>query len=396
MPILGRISNHLFNLIHGRNLVYNTCWEDPRIDRAALSLGPQDTILVITSAGCNALDYALAGVRKIYAVDLNPRQNALLELKLAGIEHLDFETFFKMFGEGRLTGIRGLYSDKLRPSLSPFAQTYWDRNIKMFAPEQGGFYFHGTSGQFARLINGYLDHILRARPVLQAILAAETLEEQRRLYHTHLREQFWTHAMRFFIGRDATLSLLGVPKAQRRQVESQYEGGIIKFVRDCMDAVFEHIPMVDNYFWRVYMTGRYSRKCCPEYLKPHNFQGLKSGLVDCIRIHTDSVEDFLRKNDVTISRYVLLDHMDWLAGHRFHLLESEWQAIVDKAAPGARILWRSGGLRTDYVDRAQVRVNGCDCRVGELLTYYCEMAHSLHRRDRVHTYGSFYIADLGV
>jgi len=49
-----------FNCIYGHNLVYNTCWEDPRLDRVALNLGAEDTLLVITSAGCNTLDYAWA------------------------------------------------------------------------------------------------------------------------------------------------------------------------------------------------------------------------------------------------------------------------------------------------------------------------------------------------
>ena len=54
-----RCDEALFRALSSRNLIYNTCWEDPRLDRVALQLGPQDNVLVITSAGCNALDYAL-------------------------------------------------------------------------------------------------------------------------------------------------------------------------------------------------------------------------------------------------------------------------------------------------------------------------------------------------
>lgn len=43
------------------------------------------------------LDYALLEPRHVYDVDLNYRQNALLELKLAAIKHLDFDHFFAMF-----------------------------------------------------------------------------------------------------------------------------------------------------------------------------------------------------------------------------------------------------------------------------------------------------------
>ncbi len=77
------------------------------------------------------------------------------------------------------------------------------------------------------------------------------------------------------------------------------------------------------------------------------------------------------------------------------MLELEWQAILDKASDNARVLWRSGGLRTDFIDRVQVTKDGKTIALPELLTYHEEQAKALHELDRVHTYGSFYIADLG-
>ena len=191
------------------------------------------------------------------------------------------------------------------------------------------------------------------------------------------------------------MSMLGVPKAQRRQIETQYQGGLVKFIQDCMESVFAKLPMKDNYFWRVYMNGSYSRDCCPEYLKAENFQRLKEGLVDRVSTHTDSVQGFLEKYDGQISRYILLDHMDWLSDQFFPLLESEWQAIVDRAAPGARLIWRSGGLRTDFIEEVQINRNGEIQKISPMLRYNTDLASELHEQDRVHTYGSFYIADLG-
>jgi S-adenosylmethionine-diacylglycerol 3-amino-3-carboxypropyl transferase len=393
MSVANWVSGRVFNLVHRHNLVYNTCWEDPRLDRQALELGPDDTVLVITSAGCNALDYALTGPRHVYAVDMNPRQNALLELKLAGIQNLDFETFFRMFGEGRLRGVRDVYREKLRDSLSEWSQKYWDRRIRFFDSKRRTFYFRGTSGTFARLMNIYADRVLKLRPLIDAILAAETVEEQRRVY-TELRDRLWTRSMRFFMNRDTTLSLVGVPRAQRFQIETQYEGGLVKYIQDCLDAVFCQLPITDNYFWRVYTTGRYTRQCCPEYLKPANFERLKGGLAERVSVYTNTVEGFLAEHDVPVSRFVLLDHMDWLSDKYFPALESEWQAILDRATPGARVIWRSGGLRTDYVDRVRVTVDGHQRELGELLDYHREWAAELHQKCRVHTYGSFYIADL--
>jgi S-adenosylmethionine-diacylglycerol 3-amino-3-carboxypropyl transferase len=57
-------------------------------------------------------------------------------------------------------------------------------------------------------------------------------------------------------------------------------------------------------------------------------------------------------------------------------------------------LWRSGGLKVDFVDPLEVRIGGGLRRVGDLLSYDLETARECQSLDRVHTYGSFYIARL--
>jgi S-adenosylmethionine-diacylglycerol 3-amino-3-carboxypropyl transferase len=393
MSLSNWISGRVFKFVHGNNLVYNTCWEDPRLDRRALQLTDRDRVLVITSAGCNALDYAIAGAGHVHAVDMNPRQNALLELKIAGIRQLQFEDFFKLFGDGYHPRAAEIYQQTLRRALSPWAQAYWDRWIKFFDSPRRSFYFRGTSGSFARGINFYINRVARVRNEITDLMDAQSTSEQARIYEG-IRDRFWRRSLRFAMNRDTTLSMLGVPKAQRQQIEKQYPGGILRFIEDSMEAVFARLPISDNYFWRVYITGRYTPTCCPEYLKAENFQLMKERNVENVTVHTDSVQGFLEKSDVAISRFVLLDHMDWLSDHFFPLLESEWQAILRRAAPGARVLWRSGGLRTDFIDEVSVLRDGRPTLLPELLTFDTALAAELHELDRVHTYGSFYIADL--
>jgi S-adenosylmethionine-diacylglycerol 3-amino-3-carboxypropyl transferase len=386
-------SGRVFRFVHGNNLVYNTCWEDPRIDKQVLQLAPDDNLLVITSAGCNALSYALTGLNHVYAVDMNPRQNALLELKMSGIRNLDYETFFQLFGNGRLTGVKSIYHAKLRGDLSPWSQRYWDHRIRRyFDGKRRSFYFCGTTGAFARIINGIIDRT-KMRADVHDLLNAQTIEEQQHIWE-RLRKKLWSRRVKFLMNRDTTLSLLGVPKAQRKQIETQYEGGVVKFIQDCLESVFGTLPVQDNYFWRVYSTGNYTRSCCPEYLERNNFDALKSGLVNRITAHTDTVEGFLRKHDGSISRFVLLDHMDWLSYHLYDALVSEWDAILKHAADRTRILWRSGGLRTEYIETVPVEYHGKKTKLSEILTLDTEKAAELHKLDRVHTYGSFYIADL--
>ncbi|MGB3514084.1 MAG: BtaA family protein [Microcoleaceae cyanobacterium] len=399
MNLMPKIDSWLdlgFHSVHRNNLVYVTCWEDPRLDRVAMNLTKDDTVLVLTSGGCNALEYALDEPEHIYAVDVNPHQNALLELKIAGIRKLDYSSFFQLFGEGHLSNFKEVYQQQLRADLSPFAQQYWDSHGTRFFAGKRSFFFHGTTGIFAQLISFYIDRVVQLRDELNALLKAKTIEKQRQIYDDEqLNHRFWKKFIRQIMNSNLTLWMLGVPPQQRQQMERYLKNGVAGFVEDCCREVFSEIPIWDNYFWRVFIEGKYTPSCCPEYLKPENFQLLKAGLVDRISVHTDTVAQFLERNhDVHISHFVLLDHMDWLSNYEYAELKREWQAIVDRSEKKSRILFRSGGFEVEFVDPICVSIQGQEYNLGELLQYDRDLAKQLHQKDRVHTYGSFYIADL--
>ncbi|MFO0878029.1 MAG: BtaA family protein [Gemmataceae bacterium] len=390
-----KINNRLFTAVHHRNLIYNTCWEDPALDRVALDLGPSDRLVVITSAGCNALDYLLAGTGHVHAVDVNPIQNALLEFKRGAILGLDHASFFELFGTGYSPQARSMYLDGIRPHLSPFAQSYWDRHINFFRGKgwRHSFYYRGTSGLLAKLVLVNIHLMHRLRKPIEELLAAETVEQQRAIYEEKIKRRIWTPWLKFFLSRSFTLTLLGVPWPQRDQIVTQYQGGVPQFIRDSLEAVVCNLPFRDNYFWRVYIQGHYTPECCPEYLKRENFDRLRS-LMPKLEIHTSTLTDFLRQAQPGITRFVLLDHMDWMSCVHPSVLVEEWNAILSSAAPGARAIFRSAGLKVNFLDHLQVQHRGRNVELGTLLRYNPELAADLHQRDRVHTYGSFHIADL--
>jgi len=385
-----RVDERLFRTLYSRSLVYNTCWEDPAVDRRALGLTREDVVLVITSAGCNALDYALLGPRRIHAVDANPRQNALLELKLAGVRALDFDDFFRLFGEGSHPEVQGLYERRLRSQLSPFARAYWDRNHAWFASPRGSFYFHGLSGLVACGFKAYLAVRPYLASCIRALFGAGSLDEQREIYAQNVAPLMWGPGMRWTLSRQLTLSLLGVPRPQRREIEAEHAGGVAAYVRDSVEYVLCQLPLATNYFWRVYLNGRYTRSCCPEYLKPDNFARLKAGLADCIEPHTTTVTEFLRGATEPISKFILLDHMDWMASHAPEALAEEWHEIFRHATPAARLIFRSAHRRPRYLEA--VRIGGVSLM--ERLAFHEQIARELSREDRVHTYAGFHICDV--
>lgn len=393
-----RLSKTWFRFVHGRNIVYNQCWEDPRLDRQALQLSADDRVVVITSAGCNALDYALAGAGHVHAVDMNPRQNALLQLKLTAAKHLDHGQFFQMFGRGKVPDWKTLYPQLLRPHLEPEVRAFWDRKGEMFTGKgrRKSFYFRGTSGTFAWMVNYYIDRIAKLRDSVNALLAADSVEQQQDIFQQYkMAEKLWRPMIRWVMRRDMTLAMLGVPRSQRRHIDESYPGGILQFVIDRVETVFTRLPLKDNYFWRVYLSGEYTPDCCPEYLRPENYHELRTSVQERVTTHTSSVLAFVEQHPGEITRFVLLDHMDWLTREPSKkTLTAEWQAIVTKSAPNARIIWRSADLNGEFVNTLPIQLNGSTKPLGDLLSYNRPLAEELHRVDRVHTYGSFCIADL--
>ncbi len=394
--ITHRINERVFNALYASSLIYNTCWEDPAVDHRALNVGGDDTLLVITSAGCNVLDYALAAPRRIHAVDANPRQTALLELKLAGIRRLTFHDFFGLFGEGRHSRFNELYHDVLRQELSPFAQQFWDRAGVWFCRNnpRNTFYFHSLSGRVAFLFRHFVDLQPKLRAAVNDLLDAQSLDAQREIYDARIAPHMWGRGMNWALSRQITMSMLGVPGPQHDEVRRQHKGGVPGFVREAIEYVFCCLPLWTNYFWRVYVRGSYTRDCCPEYLKLHNFLALKNGLANRIVHHTGTVTDVLRSVQPRVSKFVLLDHMDWLGSFKPDALRDEWSALLECATPGARTIFRSAHAQPAYLDALTIPGAGRGRPLRELLTFHPELAARLTRDDRVHTYAGFHIADV--
>lgn len=374
----------VFHHVHGGQLIYNTCWEDPRIDRQLLQLRADSRVVMITSAGCNAFDYLLDDPAEIHAIDVNHRQNALLELKRAMICRGDFADLFELFGIGSHEKYRALYR-AVRTGLPAYARAFWDRKISFFDPGsmKKSFYYHGTAGSAAWLLGGAL---FRAKPNIKnfalCLLDADTPAQQREIYAL-LEPKIWGRLSNWLVGQRIVMTLLGVPDPQIALIKNHYPGGLTAYVKDKLRHVMTGLPARENYFWRVYITGSYTYTCCPNYLRSENLAPL-AARADRIHAHTCTVTNFLRQNPGVYSHYVLLDHQDWLAWHDPEALLEEWELILANSRPGTRILLRSAGLNLDFVPE----------HIRARLRFFPGLTDALHATDRVGTYGSLHFAEI--
>ncbi|KAF8740185.1 hypothetical protein AX14_008370 [Amanita brunnescens Koide BX004] len=295
--------------------IYAFNWEDPRVDHELLNIGRDDVILAITSAGDNILDYLQNSPRRVHAVDLNPNQNHLLELKVASFIALDYEDVWKIFGEGKHPEFRELLMSQLSPHLSSHAFQYWLEHSQMFTSKSSkGLYESGGSRHAIKMIR-YLVKIFRLEEEVQKLCEAQTLSEQREIW-PRLRKVLLNKPLNWAVVSTEWFAwrAAGVPRNQRNMIVDDYfkRNGLTKGVKTGSDAsglsIWEYVintldPVVedtlisdDNYFYYLCLQGRFSKKCQPAYLtqKAHAKLSLP-GAFDGLRIHTDEINEVIKR-----------------------------------------------------------------------------------------------------
>lgn len=378
---MGKLHNWFFSKVHGNNLVYNTCWEDPRCDRELLQLDDQSEIVMITSAGCNALAYLLDNPSKIHCIDVNSRQNALLELKKSYFKGADFDLLFHSFGKGKLENASTIYKTRLRKYLPDFAQKYWDKNINFFDGKgwRKSFYFHGTAGLLAWGFRAHLKLRKQLYEQIELFFKANSLDEQVALYQ-QFEHRLWSKTVGWIMNQHMVMSLAGVPKSQQKLFVTKYENGALGFIQESINNVFTKLPVKENYFYHLYFNGNYTETCCPSYLKQNNFQTLQDR-VEKVQTYTTTVSQFLRDNPGQYTHFVLLDHQDWLADNDLPSLNEEWELILKNSQPGTKILLRSAAKEVDFFPDF----------VLDQVAFNNELTAEVHQKDRVGTYASTYM-----
>jgi len=326
----------------------------------------------------------LACPAEIHAVDMNPRQNALLQLKTAMILRGDFGDLFTLFGHGSHPGFKRLLGE-LAEGMHPYASSYWRAKSYYFqrTPLNPSFYYRGTAGQMAWIaLQSFLRSSGRVRDYVDALLQAKSLQQQRALYD-HVKPALWSGLVSWLMRQPMAMTMLGVPRAQIRLIETQFAGGLTGYIQSKLEHVLTEVPFQDNYFWRVYLTGHYTRGCCPRYLQEEHQPALRAA-AHRITTHSTTVANFLREHPGSYTHYVLLDHQDWLAAHKPQALAEEWALILENSRPGTRILMRSASPVIDFIPSFAM----------QRLRLNAPLADHLHLQDRVGTYGCTLLADV--
>jgi S-adenosylmethionine-diacylglycerol 3-amino-3-carboxypropyl transferase len=357
-------------VFHG--IVFNMSWEDPEMDRRALQVGPGDTVISISSAGCNPLNFLCQSPDRLITIDGNPAQNALVELKLAAIRALDHGAFFDIFAARRPAVVSRVYRSRLRPQLSPGARRFWDQNLWM---AHRGLYDFGKMGLATRIVRRVLPLIGISRKQVEQFFELRSLAEQQAMYREYVEPRLWSPLVRRLCESRWFMYLCGVHPRQLALVDGRH--GIYPYVKERIEYALTRVPIYDNYFLSITVTGRFRDNRVPPYLLAENFETLRNNL-DRVTVVNGWLGPYLDAQPAgSINKFNLLDIFDWMTPELF---EQTLRSVLRAAAPGARLIYRSGSYELPPPES-----------IGRHLHHHAELSKELLAIDRSATYGSFYV-----
>ena len=377
------IQERLFTLAFS-GLVYPQIWEDPLVDLEALSLKEGEHLVAIASGGCNILSYLTAAPIRITAIDLNPAHVALNKLKLAAIRHLDYRALHRFFAEADARENVEVYKDHIRPHLDETSRRYWEARDLLGRRRIGYFrtnlYRHGLLGTFIGASH-LLARMHGRNP--RKILAAKSLEEQRKIFESELAPLFQKRHIRWLLNQPSALFGLGIPPSQFAALKGN-EAHMSNVVHQRLERLACGFDLSDNYFaWQAF-GRRYARGRLgplPPYLLRENFDNLRSRVGGVDVQHRSFTEHLASKEEGSLDAYVLLDAQDWMTEE---ILNDLWTEIERTARPGARVIFRTAGEESILPGRLP------DSILSKFV-YDAEKCRALTAKDRSSIYGGFHL-----
>lgn len=302
-------------------LNFSSANEDGASELAALEGSTR--ILCITGSGTRPLDMLLTAGAEVVALDANPVQNALLELKMAAMAVMDREAYLAFIGIAEGTDRSATYAG-LRGTISPQARAYWDTQPGAIA--KGVWY----AGQWERLLrwNARFLRLLRGRKVRALMQAAD-----RGAQHQLWRQGFsggGRLAMVEALARDLVWRLvMREPAAAHMPPASE----VAAYIEARFAAATTQFLLRDSDCATLALLGRHSPEgALPVHLSAENYQTVRGGLPR-LRIVTASLHELAERDPGGFDGFSLSDFGSYCSQEDYG---AHWRAILASASPGSR------------------------------------------------------------
>jgi len=305
---------------------YSQCWEDAEIVVKALRLNNYDTVLSVTSGGCNSLAIASEGVKTVYSVDKNRTQNYLLEFKQQAVRNLEYEEVLGLLGYRRSRNQVALYQ-KIQHNLSEECQKFWNSNVDAI---KKGVVHSGKFERYLSIFRRYVIPLVHTKQTIKNFLNPESSQKQLDFYNTRWNTFRWRLLFRIFFSR-FVMSRSGRSKEMFSHSQNLPAA---KLFFNRTEQAFKYGQVKNNFYLNYILLGANS-DCLPFYLQQEVFEKFRE-TINIQIVHSDILSFLKTMPNSSISKFNLSDVFEPLDNDSTNHIFDE---IYRVSKPNARIVF---------------------------------------------------------
>ena len=354
-------------------LRYSRVWEDHLLLERALNVGPRDELLLVASAGCNVLNLLLREPRRIVAIDFNPAQTALVQLKLAAFAALSHDGLLELLGI--TSGAPLTQYEMVRARLPRPVRDWWDAHTELLAAGVDGA---GRLDQF--LARFHRDHLASLVPsaAIDRLFASRSAAQRRSVAEREVLIPEVEAAFRAYFTRDA-IARGGRHAAQFRYAPDSDVAACLweRFRRAC-----NRLATPGNcYLERFLRGGTRGARWLPPYLAAENHERI-AALASRVEVVTDDLESYFTSAGArTLTGLGLSDVFEYMAPDHS---DAMFATLAYRLPARARIAYWNFLVPRESAPslRGRLRPMG-------------RLARSLANEDRAWFYEAFHVEEIG-
>ncbi|MBN8681795.1 MAG: DUF3419 family protein [Chitinophagales bacterium] len=247
---------------------YANCWEDADVLLKGLAPAAGGKILSIGSAGDNSFSLLGTAPELLVAIDLNPAQLHLIELKKVAIQRLEYEELLAFLGFHNDQKRRQTF-DLLKNELSRDARVWWEMQT---AQIEKGVILQGKFERYFRYFSKKILPWIHRKKTTQALLAPKNAAAQADFYSAHWNTWRWRLLFKIFFSK-YVMGKYGRDPEFLKQVEVS----VGEYIFQKAETHLKSVAAQQNFILHFNLCGHFGPHL-PDYLQLTHFPKIKENL----------------------------------------------------------------------------------------------------------------------
>lgn len=314
---------HLANL-DNNILRYANCWEDADLLLHALDISAKDRVLSIGSGGDNCFALLAKQPQLVVAVDINPVQLALIQLKKAAFQALGYIEFLEFLGFSTSCRRRELW-EVVSMHLDQPTAAFWQLHLDMI---EAGIIHQGKFEHYFATFRTKVLPLIHPETKVRQLLASKSDAEQAMFAKRQWNTWKWKSLFRVFFSK-LVMGRLG----RDPQFLSQVEGRVSSQILQRATVHLSKEECQENGFLHYILTGSFG-EYLPYYAREEHFVNIKQQ-VSRLHVCQGYVHDAIREYGM-FSKFNLSNIFEYMPSDLF---ESQVKMLKANSSPTSRIVY---------------------------------------------------------